>query len=706
MTFATPNSTSTYRALKQLQFKELFSNFVLASTGCEQIIDQFSNFLNFLSFDGEGVGERRKEALKNVGRVYSGVLGWLLMELKTQKLQTRLDRRWRLVLKDETWPEIVVRFTKWSLRNSDIEVDQYEGIIEALENVRWGTANLNQHGIILRYLCDQIMESESFREEVLGRQESAEEMTRETRDLVTEDKRKLKQMMEEERELKRIKREKAVENAIEAGSNNNSNGVVNSSQMQGINNQSVVSADIRIFFKPDQQDSKLDLPEELQQFQGDPNDKKALIDFRQRQQVARKELQVMQARLDQQRREQLRQQQKEEREMKDREKQRENMKESMSRHQENLENKLEKLIIRYSSLGADRYHRRYWWGLGAFHACVFVENIIDNKWGVYCSMEEIDNLIDSLEERGEREKELKEALERRYEEIEQQFKKSLTPPSQVSVKQASEHNFSIPERLQPSRRAKASSYANQSTTEVFVEAAKEGFLDRFKIQLPDGLNNSCFVLVIEQINKQICLGMDSGYPEPDGGWEDVLEGMVDSVNAVDADQMEGQNSSEYESQLLNILRKVLIDLEDHLVTSSGYQFRSKKKSEAGSDDEDDQSQADEEEMAEQEDGSSVAATTSMSGVNMTHNADNEWVDNEDERSANRHQKKPRKIPWYSIKERNSWRADVLAAKTAPHLAYCSSVFYLYSKPIFAFYEPPPPKPEKSTRCRQWPVRSC
>eukprot|EP01026_Neomeris_dumetosa_P037912 TRINITY_DN3081_c0_g1_i3.p2 TRINITY_DN3081_c0_g1~~TRINITY_DN3081_c0_g1_i3.p2 ORF type:complete len:180 (+),score=33.40 TRINITY_DN3081_c0_g1_i3:89-628(+) len=165
----------------------------------------------------------------------------------------------------------------------------------------------------------------------------------------------------------------------------------------------------------------------------------------------------------------------------------------------------------------------------------------------------------------------------------------------------------------------------------------------------------------------------------------------------------------YVENVVDVLRKSLLELEDHLVVASGYQFRYKgKKVDADSDDEVDETRSkaeDENEEEDEKDDASLAPTVTMSdrsGAQSNIGTMIEYVDQEDERTANRHQKKPRKVPWYSLKERASWQADLGKAKNPWHLAYCTSVFYLYTKPILKYYEPPPlpKKSSKADRARQ------
>eukprot|EP01025_Chloroclados_australasicus_P036768 TRINITY_DN3744_c0_g2_i4.p1 TRINITY_DN3744_c0_g2~~TRINITY_DN3744_c0_g2_i4.p1 ORF type:complete len:1342 (-),score=216.12 TRINITY_DN3744_c0_g2_i4:987-5012(-) len=702
MNFANPTSSGTYRALKQLQFAELFSNFLRASSDQQQMTEVFCQQFQILK---EGSGsvqiKDKEEAWKNVGKIYSGLVGWLLRQLKDSKQSTRLDRRWRQVLKDVTWPEIVVRFVSQDLRHSD-HAEHYSGLQDALQRLKSPlTASLSDHGLILRYLCDEVLDSDTLKEEMDDRLDTAENVVRETKELVLEDKKKLKQMIDEERELKRRKREEAQENATavdQGGNNDNITDVDIKPQGKTIS----VTADIRTFFKKadnegnQEESGNATLPSDLQ-YAGDPNDKKALIQFRQLAQAARKEQQAQQAKLEQQRWEQLRLQKQEEKEARERERQIENVKESITGHQESLESRLDKLAVRRVPLGYDRQRRQYWWGVGHLYSCLLVEDL-EGHWGLFNTIEQIEELMQSLDDRGEREKELRTVLERRYDDIADQFKKSLSVQTQVVVKQTGEQpTLTIPERFQPSRRAKVISYQQPVTMGVDVRRAEKTFIDNFKLYFEEGFDKLCIVSVIEQLHELVCCAVDSNYPGPDKGWDFVLVQMTEQVNLVynsSIENSEPENQS-YLSGVLDALKKVLLDIEDHLFKSSGYQFPKGRRLNDGDDEDmaDDMSHVGDDEQSEQvedhEDGSSL--TMSISDMNDSSTSAalrSEWADNEDERTASRHQKRPRKVPWYSQRERSSWIVDVNKANTASHLTYTCSVFYLYSKPIFKLYEPP------------------
>ena len=78
--------------------------------------------------------------------------------------------------------------------------------------------------------------------------------------------------------------------------------------------------------------------------------------------------------------------------------------------------------VRTKSLGKDRRHRTYWWGIGGVKHVVYVEDV-DGTWGVLAKRKEVDQLMDALHAWGNNERALKQALQRRVHTIHAEFRK-------------------------------------------------------------------------------------------------------------------------------------------------------------------------------------------------------------------------------------------------------------------------------------------
>lgn len=176
-----------------------------------------------------------------------------------------------------------------------------------------------------------------------------------------------------------------------------------------------------------EEEPSFELPLELRDFKGNPENKKQLLKFRQDQQAARRMLEKQRNKW---MAEQLRKQREEDARIKEaknaelaREKERESAEEALALAQEALEEKMEKLALRRIPMGEDRYHRRYWWGLASHRPALYVEDM-EGRWGVYSTLEDISHLMASLERRGVRELALAQTLEKKYEAIATAMKRS------------------------------------------------------------------------------------------------------------------------------------------------------------------------------------------------------------------------------------------------------------------------------------------
>ncbi|KAG8640744.1 DDT domain-containing protein DDB_G0282237 isoform X4 [Manihot esculenta] len=85
---------------------------------------------------------------------------------------------------------------------------------------------------------------------------------------------------------------------------------------------------------------------------------------------------------------------------------------SKEQREEYYEREMEKLVLRTNSLGKDRNYNRYWWFRR--DGRIFVESSDNKLWGYYCSKEELDALMGSLNCKGEREKALQKQLQKFY----------------------------------------------------------------------------------------------------------------------------------------------------------------------------------------------------------------------------------------------------------------------------------------------------
>ncbi|RAL39826.1 hypothetical protein DM860_013027 [Cuscuta australis] len=88
---------------------------------------------------------------------------------------------------------------------------------------------------------------------------------------------------------------------------------------------------------------------------------------------------------------------------------------SKGQRKEYLEREIQKIIIRTNPLGKDREYNTYWFFRQ--DARIFVESPDSLQWGYYCSKEELDALLGSLNVKGVRESVLQKQLEKFYSKV-------------------------------------------------------------------------------------------------------------------------------------------------------------------------------------------------------------------------------------------------------------------------------------------------
>ena len=80
------------------------------------------------------------------------------------------------------------------------------------------------------------------------------------------------------------------------------------------------------------------------------------------------------------------------------------------------------VAVRVRPLGQDRDRNTYWWGIGGVKAALYVEDI-NGKWFVYTTRQEVKDLMDALHHWGVRERKLKQELKRRIHTINAEFRR-------------------------------------------------------------------------------------------------------------------------------------------------------------------------------------------------------------------------------------------------------------------------------------------
>ncbi|MFS7895317.1 putative transcription factor & chromatin remodeling DDT family [Helianthus anomalus] len=106
---------------------------------------------------------------------------------------------------------------------------------------------------------------------------------------------------------------------------------------------------------------------------------------------------------------------------------------NIQQRKEYLDREMEKRFIRTNPLGKDRDYNRYWYFRK--EARIFVESCDHKQWGYYATKPEVDALMGSLNEKGEREKALKQQLEKRYNKISGEMQKKSKEAQRIQMEE-------------------------------------------------------------------------------------------------------------------------------------------------------------------------------------------------------------------------------------------------------------------------------
>ena len=177
-----------------------------------------------------------------------------------------------------------------------------------------------------------------------------------------------------------------------------------------------------------------ELPKHLREYEGHPDDRKALMAWRAEHNRVAAQLELEKREYEKRKRSEARKEQERERMERARleeeaeakrlkAKQEEDRKEKEHRKREAKRMEEDAAVaVRTKSLGKDRHLRTYWWGVGSIKGAVYVEDA-EGKWGVYTTRAEVDELMHALHHWGVREKALKQALHRRIHTIYAELRK-------------------------------------------------------------------------------------------------------------------------------------------------------------------------------------------------------------------------------------------------------------------------------------------
>ncbi|KAG1656571.1 hypothetical protein FOA52_009059 [Chlamydomonas sp. UWO 241] len=434
--------------------------------------------------------------------VYQRLLGAMLDD-ETITGGGRRVSRWASALSPTTWPEVARRYL---LSLEDRGADAAAALLASTEVEGLGR---REHAALLRALIDEAMVSGMVRDVLSARQEESAEVWTARRSEMVEERKKIKEIDEEVREVKKRKREEELQAqqeravasaaAAAAAAGGDADGAAKAaaeqlaaaSKSKKAKQGAAAAADDKAGDGDAvEEEPSFEVPEEWREWKG-TGDRKAQMEWRQKANKVKADLDKAKARWEAGKRAHDKAAEALARaaadEEKKREKERKKAEDALAASQEALETELDKLAVRRTPLGSDRLGRRYWWGLAGHKGGLLVETLEGGDGGsssfaLMGSEEQIESLIASLDARGVRESELKRALTKALPTMASVFKKAREPAGGGggASHKAEKHLKGLPaERVQPSRRGKP---ADLKEATAAAAAKKKGTDDE---EMPD-----------------------------------------------------------------------------------------------------------------------------------------------------------------------------------------------------------------------------
>jgi len=624
--------------------------------------------------------------------LYTRLLTVLLDDIRESGVATALQKRWQSVLSEGTWPEVLRRLVLTAAAEKEEEPHHYPTNAACMAAGMLGfdgaeKLTRDQHLALLCYLCDEVVETDKVRAVLQKREDDVSDAKRDIRGDMAEERKRLRQLMDEEKEEKKRRREEEKAAANDgADANNDNDGKRKKEEEQGK--------------KEENEDPSFELPDHLKEYSGDPDDKKALIQFRQAQQAEKRRLDRERSRwlgdiLRAQRAEEARL-----KEEKDAEKAkvraREEAEEALALAQEALEEKMERYAVRRLPLGYDRHMRRYWWGLAGHRPAVLVEDSL-GTWGIYSTVDDAIKLLKSLDRRGVRELALAQTIERKFEGIEIALRREERVLEKRREEEAAQKEKEAlkdrnPPQRQSSRAAKQIEFFKPPAVAVgggggggrqkmSVTTTKLGVTEEQRLEaLQDFFSPLDAMSMLQATTTLLELqdaAIDADVPPPanysSGRWKEwsaaikaAAKGEA-AVGDIDGNKVAQPSAGEF----ISMIQKRVLELEEALFAVAD---------EPQEDHTEDDIETEEEEEEYDNDDSQGGGGENKGLTRSSSFQVLEYVD--DAFSPTKESSESTTRLWLTTRERMMWRADVMQQNpTAARLAYCCAVLGLQAMPM-------------------------
>ncbi|BDA46316.1 probable Bromodomain adjacent to zinc finger domain protein 1A at N-terminal half [Coccomyxa sp. Obi] len=642
-------------------------------------------------------------------QLYEGLMRFLL-----NNTTGRTERRWLNCLGLATWPEVVRRYCLFHpAKFQDAIITDAASMLgeRGAEDVP-----PQLHRELLCHLCNESLDRDPLRALLAARMENAEGVKKEMREAAAGDKGKIKGLVEAEKEQRKKKRAqgknksyveeedekpKVEDMEVDFGTTENGDSGFADRRLSRARSGSVVGADES---GGDAGEPQWELPEDLQEYRGDPGDRKALLAFRQEQHAARQAMEAERAKWAGEQRKQSKGKggDKASKAEAERSRAREiaEAEEAVARRQEEFEAELERCAVRRAPLGWDRAHRRYWWGLAGERACIYTEDGA-GRIGLMTAPDQLQALMAVLDSRGCREAGLLASCEKAFNAIALGMKRAssassgrggmengdVVAPPRPQALRSSKRDRGQPEHYDPTQNGRQMQLTASQQRPPSLPGV-EGL----------AIATSC-EFMMELQRSAIDNDIEPG-PSCMGGWKPWLQ-AVKAAGQGHLPPGTPPGQGDLVTQLREAIKGRLIQMEEALFIASGQRFEPESEAAAeamflsgsSGDREGSEERPDEGDAAADENGNVNGDNGAAEAPADTEAAD---ADGPDGPSPAKPQGGGLRM-WRAARDRFAWKADVLHAKTSARVAYSAVALTIVSYPLLDKIEAmrlaPPPKPK-------------
>ena len=343
----------------------------------------------------------------------------------------RLVARLNRIVNNLNWPEVARTLILHG--GEKIHGKGAYDVAEKLGKVAWVTLSKEEHLVLLRALADTALEGDVCRGIISARMQQADVFRTERHEARLKAAANRRIVEKAEKEERRIERERLAEEKRKAKAEAEAAKAATEAPTEGGASKDEVKMDTDEEMKneeeADEEERKFELPDHLKTYTGHPEDRHALMAWKN--EVARAQA-VLNAERNEYEQERAKIERAKAREENEGKRKIEAVEEAARRRLEIDESRARQREIKRAAedaqcqvrcrpLGMDRHLATYWWGFGGRQDAVYVQSF-SGEWGIYNTQQAVDALVKALCPKGVRERALLQQLEKRKVTIADAFK--------------------------------------------------------------------------------------------------------------------------------------------------------------------------------------------------------------------------------------------------------------------------------------------